>query len=272
MWSKVGVEVKVVVIVVVLRLRKSRCLSSNLCFLVVVRQTSHLRDTFYSCEMWTFLLLSSFFHPQYFTSQREEFENTRENLLVWLTDLDLQLTNVEHFSESDVHHKIQQLNVRMPAGTETPGQGHVTHASRLCLSPAELPEGDHAEHGAHWRTHRVWRRSDPEKFTAGRSADRGRAGGAAHLLPRGFRQTGPLPPAPQPAPGQLELTHTHCYCCHFMDSLVLQILLRIKYPVSFQLLQCNGVNLVNKSLVVLELSVVRTSMSTREGEFGKCLK
>lgn len=49
---------------------------------------------------------------QYFTGQREEFEGTRENMLVWLTELDLQLTNVEHFSESDVHHKIQQLNVR----------------------------------------------------------------------------------------------------------------------------------------------------------------
>lgn len=48
---------------------------------------------------------------QHFTSQREEFEGTRENMLVWLTELDLQLTNVEHFSESDVHHKIQQLNV-----------------------------------------------------------------------------------------------------------------------------------------------------------------
>ncbi|KAM9354719.1 nesprin-2a isoform 2-T2 [Pholidichthys leucotaenia] len=47
---------------------------------------------------------------KYFTSQREEFESTRESLLVWLTELDLQLTNVEHFSESDVHHKIQQLN------------------------------------------------------------------------------------------------------------------------------------------------------------------
>lgn len=49
---------------------------------------------------------------QHFTSQREEFEGTRESMLVWLTELDLQLTNVEHFSESDVHHKIQQLNVR----------------------------------------------------------------------------------------------------------------------------------------------------------------
>nr|XP_014270043.2 nesprin-1 isoform X9 [Maylandia zebra] len=47
---------------------------------------------------------------KYFTSQREEFEGTRESLLVWLTNLDLQLTNVEHFSESDVHQKIRQLN------------------------------------------------------------------------------------------------------------------------------------------------------------------
>uniref|UniRef100_A0A3Q1J6U1 KASH domain-containing protein n=1 Tax=Anabas testudineus TaxID=64144 RepID=A0A3Q1J6U1_ANATE len=47
---------------------------------------------------------------KYFTSQREEFENTRESMLVWLTELDLQLTNVEHFSESDVHQKMQQLN------------------------------------------------------------------------------------------------------------------------------------------------------------------
>uniref|UniRef100_A0A3Q2WN97 KASH domain-containing protein n=1 Tax=Haplochromis burtoni TaxID=8153 RepID=A0A3Q2WN97_HAPBU len=47
---------------------------------------------------------------KYFISQREEFEGTRESLLVWLTNLDLQLTNVEHFSESDVHQKIQQLN------------------------------------------------------------------------------------------------------------------------------------------------------------------
>ncbi|KAF7666652.1 hypothetical protein LDENG_00098390 [Lucifuga dentata] len=47
---------------------------------------------------------------KHFTSQREDFESTRESMLVWLTELDLQLTNVEHFSESDIHHKIQQLN------------------------------------------------------------------------------------------------------------------------------------------------------------------
>ncbi|XP_062379197.1 nesprin-2-like isoform X2 [Sardina pilchardus] len=47
---------------------------------------------------------------KYFTSQREEFEGTRESILVWLTEMDLQLTNVEHFSESDIHDKMRQLN------------------------------------------------------------------------------------------------------------------------------------------------------------------
>ncbi|XP_055018144.1 nesprin-2-like [Boleophthalmus pectinirostris] len=48
---------------------------------------------------------------KHFTSQREEFEGTREGILVWLTEMDLQLTNVEHFSESDVQEKMKQLNV-----------------------------------------------------------------------------------------------------------------------------------------------------------------
>uniref|UniRef100_A0A8C2L4F1 Spectrin repeat containing, nuclear envelope 2b n=1 Tax=Cyprinus carpio TaxID=7962 RepID=A0A8C2L4F1_CYPCA len=47
---------------------------------------------------------------KHFTSQREDFEGTREGILVWLTEMDLQLTNVEHFSESDIHEKMQQLN------------------------------------------------------------------------------------------------------------------------------------------------------------------
>ncbi|XP_028994248.1 nesprin-2-like isoform X3 [Betta splendens] len=47
---------------------------------------------------------------KHFTSQREDFEGTREAILVWLTEMDLQLTNVEHFSESDVEDKMQQLN------------------------------------------------------------------------------------------------------------------------------------------------------------------
>ncbi|KAJ8411705.1 hypothetical protein AAFF_G00153430 [Aldrovandia affinis] len=47
---------------------------------------------------------------KHFTSQREEFEGTREAILVWLTEMDLQLTNVEHFSESDIDDKMRQLN------------------------------------------------------------------------------------------------------------------------------------------------------------------
>ncbi|KAG7466266.1 hypothetical protein MATL_G00163020 [Megalops atlanticus] len=47
---------------------------------------------------------------KHFTSQREEFEGTREGILVWLTEMDLQLTNVEHFSESDIDDKMRQLN------------------------------------------------------------------------------------------------------------------------------------------------------------------
>lgn len=50
---------------------------------------------------------------QHFTSQREDFEGTREGILVWLTEMDLQLTNVEHFSESDVEDKMRQLNVSL---------------------------------------------------------------------------------------------------------------------------------------------------------------
>lgn len=50
--------------------------------------------------------------PQHFTSQREEFEGTRDAVLVWLTEMDLQLTNVEHFSESDVYDKMRQLKVK----------------------------------------------------------------------------------------------------------------------------------------------------------------
>uniref|UniRef100_A0A3Q2WQ19 Spectrin repeat containing, nuclear envelope 2b n=1 Tax=Haplochromis burtoni TaxID=8153 RepID=A0A3Q2WQ19_HAPBU len=49
---------------------------------------------------------------KYFTSQREDFEGTREGILVWLTEMDLQLTNVEHFSESDIEEKMRELNLQ----------------------------------------------------------------------------------------------------------------------------------------------------------------
>ncbi|KAK2883496.1 hypothetical protein Q8A67_017133 [Cirrhinus molitorella] len=46
---------------------------------------------------------------RHFICQREEFEGTRESLLVWLTEIDLQLTNVENFSESHLQDKMKQL-------------------------------------------------------------------------------------------------------------------------------------------------------------------
>ncbi|XP_054017708.1 nesprin-2 [Dryobates pubescens] len=47
---------------------------------------------------------------KHFTTQRDEFEGTRESILVWLTEMDLQLTNVEHFSKSNFDDKMHQLN------------------------------------------------------------------------------------------------------------------------------------------------------------------
>uniref|UniRef100_A0A3Q3DGG5 KASH domain-containing protein n=1 Tax=Hippocampus comes TaxID=109280 RepID=A0A3Q3DGG5_HIPCM len=46
---------------------------------------------------------------KHFINQREEFETARDSILVWLTEMDLQLTNIEHFSECDVQAKIKQL-------------------------------------------------------------------------------------------------------------------------------------------------------------------
>lgn len=56
----------------------------------------------------------SFSYTQHFISQREEFETARDGILVWLTEMDLQLTNIEHFSECDIQAKIKQLRVGLP--------------------------------------------------------------------------------------------------------------------------------------------------------------
>uniref|UniRef100_A0A493U1I0 KASH domain-containing protein n=1 Tax=Anas platyrhynchos platyrhynchos TaxID=8840 RepID=A0A493U1I0_ANAPP len=48
---------------------------------------------------------------KHFIGQREEFETARDSILVWLTEMDLQLTNIEHFSECDVQAKIKQLKL-----------------------------------------------------------------------------------------------------------------------------------------------------------------
>ncbi|KAF0023789.1 hypothetical protein F2P81_024419 [Scophthalmus maximus] len=68
-------------------------------------------------------------HRRYFTSQREEFEGTRESMLVWLTELDLQLTNVEHFSESDSFQKEITLNTERIDGLIVFGEGLIQRSS-----------------------------------------------------------------------------------------------------------------------------------------------
>ena len=55
--------------------------------------------------------------PQHFIGQREEFETARDGILVWLTEMDLQLTNIEHFSECDIQAKIKQLRVKALVST-----------------------------------------------------------------------------------------------------------------------------------------------------------
>ncbi|TFJ98655.1 Cdc42-interacting protein 4 [Platysternon megacephalum] len=46
---------------------------------------------------------------KYFVSQREEFEWERETVQVWLTELDLRLTDVEHFSGGSPLEKMMEL-------------------------------------------------------------------------------------------------------------------------------------------------------------------
>ena len=41
-----------------------------------------------------------------------DFQLTQDSLSLWLTDLDVLLTNLEHLSEASIHDKIRQLNVK----------------------------------------------------------------------------------------------------------------------------------------------------------------
>jgi hypothetical protein len=41
-----------------------------------------------------------------------DFQLTQDSLALWLTDLDVLLTNLEHLSEASSNEKIQQLDVQ----------------------------------------------------------------------------------------------------------------------------------------------------------------
>jgi hypothetical protein len=42
-----------------------------------------------------------------------DFQLTQDSLALWLTDLDVLLTNLEHLSEASSNEKIRQLDVKL---------------------------------------------------------------------------------------------------------------------------------------------------------------
>ncbi|KPP67538.1 hypothetical protein Z043_113860, partial [Scleropages formosus] len=75
---------------------------------------------------------------KHFVSQREEFETTRESILVWLTEMDLQLTNIEHFSECDIDAKLRQLRAfQQEISLHTPKIERVFHQGEVLIGKSE---------------------------------------------------------------------------------------------------------------------------------------
>ncbi|KAK9962267.1 hypothetical protein ABG768_007639 [Culter alburnus] len=59
---------------------------------------------------------------KHFVCQREDFERQREEMAVWLADMDLRLTEVEHFSGRDTCSKMHQLQGFQEAVGESAGR------------------------------------------------------------------------------------------------------------------------------------------------------
>uniref|UniRef100_UPI0037E92F69 nesprin-1 isoform X2 n=1 Tax=Semicossyphus pulcher TaxID=241346 RepID=UPI0037E92F69 len=75
---------------------------------------------------------------KHFISQREEFETARDGILVWLTEMDLQLTNIEHFSECDIQAKIKQLrSFQQEIALTTAKIEHIFHQGETLIEKSE---------------------------------------------------------------------------------------------------------------------------------------
>uniref|UniRef100_A0A8C7ULC6 Spectrin repeat containing, nuclear envelope 1b n=1 Tax=Oncorhynchus mykiss TaxID=8022 RepID=A0A8C7ULC6_ONCMY len=75
---------------------------------------------------------------KHFVSQREKFETARDSVVVWLTEMDLQLTNIEHFSECDIRAKIKQLRAFQQEISLTTGKvEHIFHQGEMLLQKSE---------------------------------------------------------------------------------------------------------------------------------------
>ncbi|XP_008401971.1 nesprin-1-like, partial [Poecilia reticulata] len=75
---------------------------------------------------------------KHFINQREEFETARDGILVWLTEMDLQLTNIEHFSECDIQAKIKQLrSFQQEISLTTAKIEHIFHQGETLIEKSE---------------------------------------------------------------------------------------------------------------------------------------
>ncbi|XP_047201932.1 nesprin-1 isoform X3 [Girardinichthys multiradiatus] len=75
---------------------------------------------------------------KHFIMQREEFETARDGILVWLTEMDLQLTNIEHFSECDIQAKIKQLrSFQQEISLTTAKIEHIFHQGEALIEKSE---------------------------------------------------------------------------------------------------------------------------------------
>uniref|UniRef100_A0A672YL32 KASH domain-containing protein n=1 Tax=Sphaeramia orbicularis TaxID=375764 RepID=A0A672YL32_9TELE len=75
---------------------------------------------------------------KHFINQREEFETARDGILVWLTEMDLQLTNIEHFSECDIQAKIKQLrSFQQEISLTTAKIEHIFHQGEALIEKSE---------------------------------------------------------------------------------------------------------------------------------------
>ncbi|XP_061097148.1 nesprin-1-like isoform X6 [Conger conger] len=92
-------------------------------------------------QRWDYLqkrVVSILRRLKHFITQREEFETARDSILVWLTEMDLQLTNIEHFSECDIQAKIKQLRAfQQEISLNTGKIEHVFHQGEVLIEKSE---------------------------------------------------------------------------------------------------------------------------------------
>ncbi|XP_061073451.1 nesprin-2 isoform X1 [Conger conger] len=81
-------------------------------------------------------------------SQREEFENQREEMAIWLADMNLRLTEVEHFSGKDNQEKMRQLqNFQDAVGENTVRLNNLLEQGEALIEGSEPADAQDIEAG-----------------------------------------------------------------------------------------------------------------------------